>query len=90
MTPENRTIPTWAQQECQPDLDWIAENLHIFWITALAALEDTGRDAIVIDTTLKPIPGAGNPFAYYSQEQIEKQGGEDTRRMVVEYVFLII
>ena len=90
MTPEHARIPDWAHQDRQADFAWIAENLDVFWTVATTALEDAGRGAIVIDTTLEPIPGAGNPFAYYSQEQLEKQGGEDTRRMVAEYVFLII
>ena len=85
MTPENKKIPDWAHRERQADLDWIGENLDVFWTAATAAFEDVGRGAIVIDTTTQPIPGAGNPFAYYSQEQTERQGNENTQRMVREY-----
>jgi len=85
MTPENPNIPGWAQRERQADFAWIQENLDVFWTTATTALEDTGRGAIVIDTTLEPVPGAGNPFAYFSQEQVEERGNEDTQRMVAEY-----
>ena len=85
MTPETRHIPAWAQRERQEDLDWISENLSLFWMAAMAAFGDTGRGAVVVDTTPEPVPGAGNPFAYYSQEQLEEQGGEDTKRMVAEY-----
>ena len=53
MTPENRNIPGWAQRERQAALDWIRENLDVFWTTATAALEDAGRGAIVVDTTLQ-------------------------------------
>ena len=85
MTPENKKIPPWARQERDSDLDWIWENLTVFWTAVLNAIADTGLGAIVIDTTTQPIPGAGNPFAYYSQEQVERQGNKDTRRMVREY-----
>jgi hypothetical protein len=85
MTPEHRNIPDWARRERQADLGWIAENLDVFSAVASAAFEDEGRGAIVVETTLEPIPGAGNPFAYFPQEQIEEQDDEDIRRMVAEY-----
>ena len=50
MTPENKKIPDWAHRERQADLDWIAENLDVFWTAATAAFEDIGRGAIVIGT----------------------------------------
>jgi hypothetical protein len=31
------------------------------------------------------MPGAGHPFGYFSQDQIEELGDEDTNRMVTEY-----
>ena len=85
MTPENPNIPDWAQRERLADLGWIAENLDLFWTVATTALEDAGRGAIVVDTTMVPVPGAGNPFAYFSQGQVEEHGNEDTQRMVAEY-----
>jgi hypothetical protein len=57
----------------------------VFWTVATTALEDVGRGATVVDTTLEPIPGAGNPFAYFSQEQVKGQGSEDTQCMVAGY-----
>jgi len=66
MTPENQHIPGWARRERQADLGWLAENLDAFWTAATTGFEDAGRGAIVVDTTLEPIPGKGNPFAYFS------------------------
>ena len=69
MTPENPTIPDWAQRERQADFDWIRENLATFWTVSTAALEDAGRGAIVVDTTSQAMPGAGHPFGYFPQER---------------------
>jgi hypothetical protein len=85
MTPENRNIPDWAHRDRQADLAWIKENPDVFWTAATAAFEDTGRGAIVVDTTSQPVPGAGHPFAYFSQERVEERDNENTRRMVAEY-----
>jgi hypothetical protein len=85
MTPENPNIPAWARQERQGDLGWIAENLDAFSAIASLAFEEEGRGAIVVDVTSQPVPGAGHPFAYFPQEQIEEQDDEDIRRMVAEY-----
>jgi len=85
MTPEHRDIPDWAQRERQGDLGWIAENLDAFSAIASVAFEDAGRGAIIVDTTSQPVPGAGHPFGYFSQDQIEELGDEDTSRMVAEY-----
>lgn len=85
MTPENPNISDWAQRERQADFGWIQENLDMFWTVATTALENAGRGAIIVDATLEPVPGAGNPFAYFSQDQIEERGDEDTQRMVAEY-----
>jgi len=68
----------------QADLGWLADNLDAFWTAATAGFHGAGRDAIVVDTTLEPIPGAGNPFAYFSQEQVEDHGNEDAVRQMSE------
>jgi hypothetical protein len=78
MTPENNGVPEWAQRERQADLAWIAENLDVFSAIASVAFDDAGRDAIVVDATSLAMPGAGYPFGYFSQEQIEELGDEDT------------
>ena len=85
MTPEDHSIPAWARQERQADLGWIAENLDVFSAIASVAFENSGRGAIVVDTTSQAMPGAGHPFGYFSQDQIEELGDEDTSRMVTEY-----
>ena len=85
MTPETRDIPAWAQRERQADLDWINQNLEVFCTAAKFAHEDAGRGAIVIDTTITPVPGVGHPFAYFSQEFVEQHIDEETQRMVAEY-----
>jgi hypothetical protein len=85
MTPEKRDIPTWAQRERQADLDWINENLEVFCTAAKLAHGDEGRGAIVVDTTSQPIPGAGNPFAYFPQQLVKQHTDQDTQRMVADY-----
>ena len=39
---------------------------------------------IFVATTIEPSPGAGHPFAYLVQEQVDELGYEDTKRMVIE------
>lgn len=85
MTPENRTIPDWAQRERQADLDWINNNLDIFWTAASVCREDVGRGAIVIDVTTQPPPGLGNLFTYFSEQEVHGYGNDDTQRMLVQY-----
>ena len=85
MTPERRDIPDWARQERAEDLSWIQENLDVFDFAARLAYQGSGRGAIVVDTTIEPIPGVGHPFGYFSQEQIDEYDDEDTTRMVGEY-----
>jgi hypothetical protein len=85
MGAERSQIPDWAQQERESELAWINENLPIFELAAAVAYEDSGRGAIVADTTAKLRPGLGFPFGYLTQEQIDEHGDEDTQRMVREY-----
>jgi hypothetical protein len=85
MTPERHNLPDWAQQERQADFAWIGENLGIFWAAATDAFKDAGRGAIVVDITTLPMPGAGHPLGYISEEQMNEYADEDTRRMVAEY-----
>ena len=78
-------IPEWARQERRADMGWIRENFHVFWPTAKQAYQEFGRGVIIVDTTQQPIPSGGHPFGYFTQEQIEAAGDEDTKRMMQEY-----
>jgi hypothetical protein len=85
MRTENQDIPCWARRERQGDLGWLSENIASFRLVATASYAESGRGAIVVDTTSQPIPGAGHPFAYFPQEEIEESGDEDTKRLVRQY-----
>ncbi len=85
MTPEHRAIPDWAKRERARDMEWIGENLHIFWPAATAAYVQVGRGAIIVDTTQQPAEGLGHPFGYFTQSFVEERDIEDVKRMVREY-----
>ena len=78
-------MPEWARRERHADLDWIAENLDLYWTAAAFAFKATGRGAIVVDTTIQPAPVGGHPLGYFSQDQIGEACDEDTKRIVNEY-----
>jgi len=63
---------------------WVRENFHVFWPVAQQQYQEKGRGAIVVDTTIRPT-GAGHPFTYYTQEQVNETHDEDAQRMVREY-----
>lgn len=84
MSRAERTIPDWAAQERGRDLDWIQENLHIFWPAAQSNYQEQGRGAIVVDTMSRPT-GAGNPFAYLPEVGIVQMKDQDALRMVRAY-----
>jgi hypothetical protein len=85
MGAEIREQPEWAQRERESDLNWISENLAVFQAAARIAHRETGRGAIVVDTTFQPAPDLGHPFAYFSQAQIAEDNDEDIKRMVAGY-----
>jgi hypothetical protein len=85
---EQKKIPGWAKRERASDIEWIQENLHIFFPAARQAFEESGRGAIVTDTTIPPVEhakGKGHPFVYFPQAVIEENKWEDVMRMVNEY-----
>lgn len=82
---KERRIPDWAEGERQSDLAWIRDNLHVFTPVANEAFQQYGRGALVVDTTVQPIPGGGHPFGFYTQEQVEAYDDEDIKRLVRQY-----
>lgn len=78
-------IPNWAKRERQSDLAWIAENLFVLWPAAQAQYKMFGRGAIVVDTTVQPIAGAGHPFAYFPEAMVKEIGTEQEQRLVANY-----
>lgn len=91
MTPERNEggLPDWARRERQRDLEWVSDNLHVFWPVAQAAFAEQGRGAIVVDTTITARPAGkgsgGNPFGYFPQATFESDDDEDIKRMVRAY-----
>jgi hypothetical protein len=63
---------------------WIVENMHVFWPAAQQQYQEHGRGAIVVDTMSRPT-GAGHPFTYYPQAQVNETDDVDAQRMVREY-----
>ena len=57
----------------------------MFWTAAQQQYQEQGREAIVVDTTVQPVEGKGNPFAHFPQEKVEKGTDADVQRMVKQY-----
>ena len=76
-------MPEWAKLEREGDLDWIRENLDIFWPAARIGYQMVGRGALIVDTTV--ISEEGHPFSYVNQVLVEREGNEDVQRIVREY-----
>jgi hypothetical protein len=82
---DGRSIPDWARRQRESDLGWIVENHHVFWPAARQHYQAHGRGALVVDTTIQAAPGAGHPFAYYTQAQLSGTDEADAQRMVQAY-----
>jgi len=80
---DDHLLPEWAAQEREGDLDWIRENLDVFWPAARIGYQMVGRGALIVDTTV--ISEEGHPFSYVNQVMVEREGNEDVQRMVQEY-----
>ncbi len=86
MTAERKeSSPRPSRRERESDLHWLGENFRVFYPFARMTFQTEGRGAIVVDTTSQPIPGRGNPFAYFPQAKVEASGDPDLQRMVREY-----
>jgi hypothetical protein len=85
MSPESPRIPDWAQRERLDDMAWIAKNLHGFMPVALEGYAQSGRGALVVDTTQRPIRGRGHPYAYLPQHVVALLEDDDLQRMVEQY-----
>lgn len=81
---ERRPIPRWAERERTEDPAWVGENLPGFWEVARSGFKREGRGALVVDM-IAIATGAGYPFGYVRQEQIQQFGGKDEIRMVAAY-----
>lgn len=81
-------IPEWAKRERETDLSWIQDNLPVFLPAAQQGFQDSGRGALVIDTTtlVRHENGMSNPFVYWPEKAIEeKETLVDALRMVRAY-----
>ena len=81
--PERSPIPRWAERERNGDLLWIAENMHVFWPLAQAALASAGIGALFIELTIRY--GTGHPILYVPKEDVELLDDPDMLRMLNEY-----
>ena len=77
-------VPEWARRERPFDHAWIIENLPVLWPAAQKQYQVLGRGSIVVDTTVQPT-GAGHPYTYLTQQQIDERRDRDAQRMVREY-----
>lgn len=86
-SPERRRLPTWAEEERAGDLTWIKRNWHTFWPVSQLGYKEWGHGALVGDTTIVVVheAGAGSPFGYLAQENVEGKGWADLARMVRAY-----
>ncbi len=84
MTERRKPIPEWAQNERLRDHAWVRANRGIFYFLASLSFLESGRGAIVVDTT-NELQDTGHPSAYFTQEMIEQDLDEHTQRMVHEY-----
>jgi hypothetical protein len=81
-------MPDWALRERASDVTWIQDNLHVFVPAAHQGYADSGRGALVIDTTtlVRHAKGTSHPFMYLPEKAVEeKETLFDALRMVRAY-----
>ncbi|MCB0167499.1 MAG: hypothetical protein KDI79_24940 [Anaerolineae bacterium] len=81
---EKKDSPDWAEKERLQDLDWIRQNVHVFWPAAQTMYPSFGRGAFVVDVT-KGYPSELQAFGYLDQAGVDQSGEEDIKRLVREY-----
>ncbi len=84
---EDEKIPSWAVKERESDLKWLSENVHVFLPAAQKGFAESGRGAIVADTTtlVTHESGQSHPFGYIVLAEFEKQNWQDVIRLVRGY-----
>lgn len=87
MSSRSKEIPEWAVRERGADLQWIGDNMHVFWPAAKLSYEEFGRGALIVDTNRVVREGhhAGNPIFYLPAQQIESNAWLPAIKMVREY-----
>ena len=83
MTNERRQSLNQSPSERRHDLDWIAENRDVFWLSATTAFEEIGRGALLVDLSHEPLEH-GHPFSYYAEGELEVED-EDLKRYLNDY-----
>ena len=81
---EPQSLPDWAKQERGRDLEWIRQQVDVFWSAAQVMYPSFGRGALVVDVT-KGYPSELQAFGYLDQTGVEQSGEEDIKRLVSEY-----
>lgn len=87
MSVHRTEIPDWAARERQADIEWIRENLHVFWPAAKLSFEEFGRGALIVNTNavMRQDEHKGNPIFYLPAEQIRAYEWLPAIQMVREY-----
>ena len=80
---ERRQSPPQSPAERDHDLDWIAENRDVFWLSATTAFEEIGRGALLVDLIHEPLE-QGHPFSYHAEGELEIED-EDLKHYLDDY-----
>ena len=83
MTNERRRSLNQSPPERRHDLDWIAENRDVFWLSATTAFEEIGRGVLLVDLIHEPLEH-GHPFSYYAEGELEIED-EDLKQYIDAY-----
>ena len=84
MAEREKQEPDGAEQERLQDLNWIKQNVDVFWPTAQAMYPSFGRGALVVDVT-NGYPDEVQAFGYLDQAGVDQSGEVDIKRLVREY-----